>query len=157
MTINRNIIEYFRFEEDFVEDNVRCIPMIVRFKLDAAGVKLKLAEWSKMTPHERERLATLSCETEEEISIYQRYLKHLVWHRTGQEATPLQVQANPAWSVLSTLPELLSAKLSEVNQTISLLQWQRLSVLQRFALLKLSSGGHEHKNFQKALEEFELV
>jgi hypothetical protein len=22
--------EYFRFEEDFVEDNIRCIPMIVR-------------------------------------------------------------------------------------------------------------------------------
>lgn len=157
MTINLHPIEYFRFEEDFVEDNVRCIPMIVRFKLDACGVKLKLTEWSKMTPSEREHLAALACETDDETLIYQRYLKHLVWHRTGGEATPLQVQANPAWSVLSTLPELLSEKLNQINHSISLQQWQRLSVLQRFALLKLSSGGHEHKNFQKALEEFELI
>ena len=39
-------IEYFNFEEDFVEKNIRCIPMIVRFKMDKAGIKLKLAEWS---------------------------------------------------------------------------------------------------------------
>lgn len=25
-------IEYFKFEEDFIEENVRCIPTIVRFK-----------------------------------------------------------------------------------------------------------------------------
>ncbi|WP_353849846.1 nitrate reductase associated protein, partial [Hydrotalea sp.] len=31
-------IEYFQFEEDFVEENVRCIPMIVRFKMDAVGI-----------------------------------------------------------------------------------------------------------------------
>ena len=36
--------EGFVFEEDFVEENVRCIPMTVRFKMDAAGIKLKLAE-----------------------------------------------------------------------------------------------------------------
>jgi hypothetical protein len=46
-------MHYFRFEEDFVEDNVRCIPMIARFKLDTCGVKLKLAEWSRMSVEER--------------------------------------------------------------------------------------------------------
>ena len=40
-------IEYFDFEEDFVEKNIRCIPMIVRFKMDEAGIKLKLSEWSR--------------------------------------------------------------------------------------------------------------
>jgi len=35
-----NGIEYFKFEEDFIEEDVRCIPMIVRFKMDLAGIKL---------------------------------------------------------------------------------------------------------------------
>ncbi len=35
-------IEYFHFEEEFMENNMRCIPMIIRFKMDMAGIKLKL-------------------------------------------------------------------------------------------------------------------
>ena len=50
---------YFNFEEDFVENNVRCIPMIVRFKLDACGIKLKLSEWSKMVIEERKKYLSL--------------------------------------------------------------------------------------------------
>src|SRR5688500_18085645 len=89
---------YFQFEEDFVEDNVRCIPMIARFKLDACGIKLKLAEWCKMNTEERENLATLPCSTIEEIIEYRFYLKDLILKRTGNEATELPVLQNPAWA-----------------------------------------------------------
>jgi hypothetical protein len=47
---------FFNFESDFVE-SLRCVPMCVRLKLDLAGVKLKLNEWSKMDPAERAYLA----------------------------------------------------------------------------------------------------
>ena len=57
-------IEYFNFEEDFVEENVRCIPMIVRFKMDKAGIKLKLAEWSKFKTEEKIELAVKNCNTD---------------------------------------------------------------------------------------------
>ena len=50
--INLDDIEYFYFEEDFVVDNVRCIPMIIRFKMDAAGIKLRLSEWSRFSVDE---------------------------------------------------------------------------------------------------------
>ncbi|SHG64454.1 conserved hypothetical protein [Chryseolinea serpens] len=150
-------IEYFKFEEDFVEDNVRCIPMIVRFKLDACGVKLKLAEWSKFSPEEREALAVAPCHSEEQTDRYRSYLQHLIWWRTGNKATPIAIGENPPWSVLSSIPELLLQKLYECGYAISLAQWQGLSTLQRFALLKLSSSGHEHKNLAKALQEFNLV
>ena len=40
-------IQYFLFEEDFIEKNVRCIPMIVRYKLDTVGIKLQLSQWSR--------------------------------------------------------------------------------------------------------------
>jgi hypothetical protein len=40
---------------------------------------------------------------------------------------------------------------------ISLTQWRGLTVLQRFALLKLTRPGHENKNFSKAMKEFGLA
>src|SRR6185312_3777371 len=76
-------IEYFRFEEDFIEQNVRCIPMIVRFKMDAVGIKLKLAEWSKFSLAERKELALRNCSTFVELSDYRNYLAELVVKYTG--------------------------------------------------------------------------
>lgn len=148
---------YFRFEEDFVEDNVRCIPMIVRFKLDASGIKLKLSEWSKMGVDERENLAAMPCDSLEEILAYRFYLKELIHKRTGAEATELPVLANPAWALLDEIPFPLQEKLREFEWNISLRQWRTLSDLQRFALLKLSYPSHENRNFPKAMKEFNLV
>jgi hypothetical protein len=148
---------YFRFEEDFVENNVRCIPMIVRFKLDACGIKLKLAEWSRMTVAERENLANFPCETDDEILQYHHYLQQLIYSRTGNAATELPLMQSPAWSLMDEIPFPWQEKLNEFSWAISLQQWQRLSDLQRFALLKLSYPGHENKNFPKAMREFQLV
>ena len=72
MTIT-NDIEYFDFEEDFVEHNIRCIPMIVRFKMDKAGIKLKLDEWSQFTVKERIELAIRKCDDPADISDYHDY------------------------------------------------------------------------------------
>jgi hypothetical protein len=72
---------YFRFEADFVEDNVRCIPMIVRFKLDACGIKLKLAQWSKFSPQERKQLSVQPCSTAAAIDAYRLYLQELIARR----------------------------------------------------------------------------
>ena len=150
-------ITSFDFESDFMEDDIRCIPMIVRFKLDACGIKLKLAEWSRMNSDEREILATSPCDNDAAAIRYRKYLQHLVRYRTGREATPLDIPVNPPWSILSQIPDILTQKLRESNYTISLPQWQDLTVLQRFALIKLASSNHEHKNFSKALKEFNLV
>lgn len=148
---------YFQFEEDFVEDNVRCIPMIVRFKLDACGIKLKLAEWCKMNTAERENLASYPCDSLDEILQYRHYLKELIFIITGKEATDLPVLEHPAWAVLDEIPFPLQEKLHEYKWTLSVRQWKDLSDLQRFALLKLSYPSHENKNFPKAMQEFGLI
>jgi hypothetical protein len=151
--VNEN---YFEFEADFVEDNVRCIPMIVRFKLDACGVKLKLKEWSKMNSAERETLASLACESLEEIADYKKYLVNLVREITGETATEIPVMANPPWASTNEIPYPVQEKLKEFNCVLSLQQWFGLSELQRFALIKLSYPGHENRNFPKAMKEFSL-
>lgn len=150
-------IEYFDFEEDFVEENVRCIPMIVRFKMDAAGIKLKLAEWSKFKKEDRIHLAVMPAATEEEAKLYNEYLAALIEKYTSDKATALAVNPNPEWANLQSIPEMLSEKAKEFNLVITLEKWSHLTNLQRFALLKLCRPGHENKNFPKAIQEFGLV
>jgi hypothetical protein len=147
---------FFSFEEDFIEANIRCIPMIVRFKLDACGIKLKLAEWSRMTPEERNHLAFADCETPLDVRRYREDLLAIILHRTGNQGTPIPVQPDPAWSGSDEIPYTVREKIREMSCDLSLQQWKNLSHLQRFALLKLSYPGHENKNFPRAMEEFGL-
>lgn len=150
-------IEYFDFEEDFVEKNIRCIPMIVRFKMDEAGIKLKLSEWSLFSEEERIALAMMPCDHEDEVIIYHNYLKRLIERYTGNEATALTVNNNPEWCDVKKVPTVLMEKAAEFNWQLTIAQWNRLTILQRFALIKLCRPGHENKNFPKAMKEFKLV
>jgi hypothetical protein len=148
---------YFRFEEDFVEDNIRCIPMIVRFKLDACGIKLKLAQWSKFSAGERQQLSDLPCITKEQINSYGLFLQQLIAVRTGHEATLLEVEHNPAWADSNSILPDLQQQARQIGAEISLHQWRSLYLLQRFALLKLCRPGHENRNFPIAMKEFGLA
>lgn len=149
-------VVFFRFEEDFIEDGVRCIPMIVRFKLDACGIKLKLSEWSRMTPGQRMHLACAECESSADVRRYREDLYRTIVHLTGDAPTLIPVQESPAWSRQDEIPYTIRERLQEMSFALDLSQWQQLTDLQRFALLKLSYSGHEHKNFRKALAEFEI-
>jgi len=153
----RSVIEYFLFEDDFVEANVRCIPMIVRFKMDAVAIKLPLEVWCKFSVRERTKLAVTFCKTPEEILAYRDYLNELVREYTGKDAIELKMDLNPLWANLHNVPEALQKKAAEFGWFISINKWKQLSDLQRFALLKLFSPGHENKNFPKAMIEFGLA
>lgn len=155
--INLEGIEYFKFEEDFMEENVRCIPMVVRFKLDLAGIKLKLGEWGRFHPTERIELALLPVTNTIETAEYRTYLINLIHIYTGKNATEFAVDMQPAWNNLAQIPQMLIEKSTELNLEISISQWQNLSNIQRFALLKLCRSGHENMNFPKALLEFGLI
>jgi hypothetical protein len=154
---NLDGIEYFDFEEDFIEENVRCIPMIVRFKMDAAGIKLKLAEWSKFKKEERIALALLPTTTADEVNAYNNHLSALIEKRTGSKATVLAINPKPNWGNLENIEEMLQEKAKELDLIITTQQWASLTNLQRFALLKLCRPGHENKNFPKAITEFKLI
>jgi len=155
--LNLKGIEYFMFEEDFMENNVRCIPMIIRFKMDKAGIKLKLSEWNRLSIEEKILLAKLKCNSGEETERYNKYLKGLIKERTGREATLLEVDQYPLWENVSSLPEKLHERLAEFDWQLSIQQWKNLTTLQRFTLLKLCRPRHENKNFPKAMKEFKLV
>ena len=146
-------IEYFDFEEDFVEKNIRCIPMLVRFKMDEVGIKLKLNEWSKFSIKERKELLVRSIAIKEEYAFY---LRGLVTKYTGNTATDLAIDQHPAWADVNKISEELKRMAVEHHCNLTLEAWKGLSNLQRFALLKLCRPGHENKNFPKAMKEFGL-
>ena len=148
---------FFRFEDDFIESGVRCIPMIVRFKLDACGIKLKLSEWSRMTQEQRLHLAHARCEAPDEVIGYREELYKMIVTQAGTTPTLIPVPTNPAWSRRDEIPYTIQEKLRESSASIPLTRWQQLTDLQRFALLKLSYGGHENRNFPRALSEFGLT
>lgn len=149
-------MEFFRFEEDFVEDNMRCIPMIVRFKMDIVGIKLPLSAWARFTEHEKEALAFMPVSTCTDKTNYDNYLCGLILGRTGKEPSRI-LTSNFNWEQVDEVPQELEEKTAEFGWNISLCQWRNLSKLKRFALLKLCRPGHENRNFPIAMNEFHLI
>jgi hypothetical protein len=145
----------FQFEQDFV-DSLRCIPMLVRLKLDTCGVKLKLVHWNQFNTDERRSLLEIPCSTSREIENYRQFLQDLITQKTGQPATELAIASNPAWLDPETIPESVQSKATETGLTLTQSQWRSLTPIQRFALIKLSRASHENHNFAPALQEFGL-
>lgn len=147
---------FFNFEADFV-DSLRCIPMVVRLKLDTCGVKLKLAEWNHLTQVECQKLVGLPCEDPAEVLAYREYISQLILQHTGHEASLLPVETNPAWLNDRVIPVLIQDRAREAQLEITLAQWAGLTPIQRFALIKLTRSQHENNNFFPALREFGLL
>ncbi|MFM7437058.1 MAG: nitrate reductase associated protein [Snowella sp.] len=145
----------FQFEQDFV-DSLRCIPMLVRLKLDTCGVKLKLVHWNHFNSEERQSLLQLPCSTSDEIKNYRQFLQDLITQKTGQPATEIAIASNPLWLDPEIIPDSVQSKAIETRLTLTQSQWRSLTPIQRFALIKLGKASHENHNFVPALQEFGL-
>ena len=142
----------FRFEADFAGD-LRCLPMAVRRKLDLAGVKLKLVHWHGLTDEERRRLLAWPDDADSLAALRQWLLERS--HSLPQgPARPLAPAEEADWQRAAALPEVLATSCRELGLALRPDAWSGLDELQRFALVKLSHPGHEHRNLPMALEEF---
>ncbi|MDJ0690478.1 MAG: nitrate reductase associated protein [Xenococcaceae cyanobacterium MO_188.B32] len=148
--------QFFQFETDFVE-SLHCIPMQVRLKLDTCGVKLKLTHWHQLSKQERQVLIQMPGTTPEESKIYRDFLQNLLKEKTGAKAKELALDPHPPWLNAREIPTDVRQKAAEFDLTIEREQWETLTPLQRFALIKLSRPSHENKNFLPAIKEFGLT
>ncbi len=145
----------FAFEADFVHD-LRCLPMAVRRKLDLAGVKLKLVHWHGLTLEERQRLL-LWPDDGTALQELHRWLLERSASLPQGPARPLPPARQEPWQQSQALPEVLRTSCAQLNLPLVAERWSRLDELQRFALVKLSHPGHEHRNLPRALAEFGLL
>ncbi len=144
----------FAFEADFVDD-LRCLPMAVRRKLDLAGVKLRLSHWHALKAGERAELLAWP-DHPGAISDLQRWLQRRTATLADGPARGIEPAAGLDWQQGDTIPERLQAACAQLGTSLEPRQWQSLDELQRFALVKLSHPGHEHRNLPRALKEFGL-
>ena len=145
----------FGFEADFTTD-LRCIPMAVRRKLDLAGVKLKLQHWSELGEAERAELLAWADDAAAIEALRQHLMERSASLSAGQ-AKELPRPAGEAWQQAEQLPEVLAASCAQLGLELRSGGWGELNELQRFALVKLSHPGHEHRNLPRALAEFALL
>lgn len=154
---NNTALPFFEFEMDFA-GSLRCIPMIVRFKLDHVGIKLSLKQWCKFSHEERAELVSKPCFSAEQIDIYKEYLAGLIETRAHEEVKSIALDIDPEWGNIDCVPDRLVERARFLNvPSPSLSRWSKLDDLQRFALFKLTRPGHDNDNFIPAMEEFGLL
>lgn len=147
----------FAFESDFT-GTLRCIPMIVRLKLDLCGIKLSLRQWSRFTRDDRAALVEGPCETAAEAAAYGAALSGLIAERAGEIAVSLPIDPALAWADSSEVPERVAAYVEGLGlAALTVGQWAGLSALQRFAVFKLTRPGHDNDNLVPAMREFGLL
>jgi hypothetical protein len=147
-------LQIFDFERDFA-GSLRCIPMIVRFKLDHSGVKLTLRQWSRFGRDAREQLVRMPCDAPDEITAYRAFLIRLIEACADEPVKTMEIDAQPEWACVDHVPERVIGQAHACSlepPCISL--WSAWTPLQRFALFKLTRAGHDNDNFAPALREF---
>lgn len=145
----------FGFEADFVGD-LRCLPMAVRRKLDLVGVKLKLTHWSELGDGERQRLLAWPDDAAALADLEQWLLRRTAAMAAGA-AGRLVPAREAAWQQSREVPQVLLASCRQLGLNLAAEAWRGLDELERFALVKLSHPGHEHRNLPRALAEFGLA
>jgi hypothetical protein len=148
--------DFFQFEADFIAA-LRCIPMQVRLKLDTCGIKLKLHQWQKFNLADRLTLVNAPTDTAADIESYRQCLAQLILTATGEQPSELPPLTAPPWLETKQVPVAVAQRADALGLAIAPTQWQQLSPLQRFALIKLSGSSHEQNNFRPALQEFGLL
>jgi hypothetical protein len=117
---------------------------------------LSLRQWCHLSAERRSHLLMQPCASGEQADAYRAAVQAAL----GADAqfTLLPVEAHPEWQNVSGVPEPLVAYAAAVGVAApTLTQWQRLTPLQRFVLLKLSRAKHDNVNFLPALREFGIL
>lgn len=151
-----SVVAIFEFERASAGSR-RCLPMIVRLKLDRSGVKLSRRQWVQLSASDREEMAAAACDTVDEIDAYGAMVASLL-EVSGDVATRFQIDLDPPWEGGEGPPPDVDLAAREAGLPLpTSLDWARLSLLQRFVLLKLSADGCAHANLRAALREFGLM
>lgn len=143
----------FEFERDLYPD-FKCIPMVVRYKLDLVGLKVSLTAWNRLSLGVRKQLLTeWPVRTQAERAALKEWL--LNWLRTTSTQPPKEIVVqDPPWEDRCHLPEAVTEAAAGCTPPLTLPEWSDLALLERVALVKLARSPHERDRVPLALKEF---
>jgi len=125
----------FDFETELTDD-LELIPITVRRKLDASGVKLHLEEWRRLTLAERRALCHLPIATNQETSVFAAILTEMVFRACGRPPESIA----PSRAVADPAPAPIPAKVIELlgKHRLDPTAWEKFDFDERYALIKLA-------------------
>lgn len=147
----------FQFERDKYYA-LRRVPMAMRIKLDLCGVKLSIRDWSKFSREDREALADMSYESQQQLFVFRTRVMELVAAIAGDSTETPPCPRPAPWEIRDEISPQVGHKLLTIGvQGPTIVQWAALSDLQRYALIKLTREGAKNEKLPAALKEFGLM
>jgi hypothetical protein len=149
----------FNFEVES-SDNLRFIPLAVRFNLDRFGMRITLNQWQMLPHDDRVLLARFPVEDESEIEPnFDHAIEEMLRTHANVEPEKFTPESDPVWAHADAVPETVIRQSSLCGVSApSLSQWAKLDRFQRFALAKLSRRtGELNHDFMPAMREFGLA
>ncbi|SAK83641.1 hypothetical protein AWB75_05432 [Caballeronia catudaia] len=149
----------FEFEVES-SDNLRFLPLAVRFNLDRFGMRITLDQWQQLPHADRVLLARFPVEDDAELEKnFDLALEEMM--KTHANAAPEQIERDPepVWAHADAVPEAVIRQSSLCGVSApSLDRWGALDRFQRYALAKLSRNTDKvNHDFLPAMREFGLA
>jgi hypothetical protein len=148
----------FRFEIESTED-LRFIPLAVRFNLDRFGRRLSLDQWQRLPYDDRVLLARFPVENEADIEPnFDLAVREMLRMHADDEPETFAPETDPIWVHTDAVPEsvIRQSSLCGIGAP-SLDRWSELNAFQRYALAKLSRKNDVNHDFVPAMREFRLA
>ena len=152
--MNIQVRDFYPFEPTEAID-LSLIPLRVRYKLDCAGVRLRLLQWQALPSVEKRLLLQLPVATLAEVNEYRSVLSHML-SRQGHTLQADQPGADKGvWRNTSAWPDVVMTQCDAQQLALpSLSHWKNLAETERHALFVLARSNHSQKEFMAAMTLF---
>ena len=131
------------------------IPLRVRYKLDCAGIRLRLAQWQALTHDEKTQLLQLPVDTNQEQGAYRDALIQMVDRLGGVPLVEEPITGEEGWRITQAWPDVVVGQCEAQHLPLPpLSQWQSLIEADRHALFVLARSNHSQTEFVAAMALF---
>ncbi len=131
------------------------IPLRVRYKLDCAGIRLRLAQWQALTQNEKTQLLQMPVLTAQEHEAYRVTLSRMVNRLGGAALVEEPMTGEEGWRTTQAWPDVVVRQCEAQNlPPPPLSKWQSLIEADRHALFVLARSNHSQAEFVAAMAMF---
>ena len=140
-------------------ENLKFMPMSVRFNLDRFGLRISLAQWQGLPHADRVLLARFPVDEDTAIEPnFDHALFEMMRTHANVEPDWFAPEMNPAWRETSAVPNGVQNQCRIAGlPPVEVAHWAALDPFKRYVLTKLSRKPEGNHDFMPAMREFGLA